>query len=107
MRACEQQRRSAFSTKTPNRARRLVFVVLHALRAARDADLAAPAADISRIGATLRALRRFRMIVPSPERRHIDLDLHGATRTPPGGFAYRRLRKFLSGGCFTHDDAPR
>src|SRR6185312_8799860 len=83
-------RRAAMRTEAAHGFGRLVLVAGEAGLSLGDPKALAPASDIGRIGRTMRAAARGRMIVPGPARRHVDLEGDLAAQALAGrGFAER------------------
>jgi hypothetical protein len=74
--ALVEERRAAARAETAHRSRGLVPEPGDAGGALGDAEPASPAPDIGGIGSAMRAAARFRVIVPRPARRNVDLELH-------------------------------
>src|SRR5690349_24438826 len=83
-------RRAAMRTEAAHSFGRLVLVPGEAGLCLGDPKPLAPASDIGRVGRTMRAAARRRMIVPRPARRHVDLEGDPAAQALAGGtFAER------------------
>src|SRR4029453_3781344 len=75
------ERRSASGAEAPCPPGRLFLKACDLGFALGHPEAAAPAADVGRIGRTMRPPARAGMVVPRPPRGNADLDLHGAAKT--------------------------